>query len=185
MKSHYTVRAIGRAVAAVYGLTWADLEGVNRTRRYTQPRQLAIWLAARRTGRSTPFLGRVFGGRDHTTVVHALRVVEARRADRSYRLHVLRVWRTALKFLREERALMLRKKGKTLANGPRRAAQPKQPSPATMVAEVLKKRPQTRSMGQRGLVFEGVPPSGDEAVRAATRKLVELLRQHHPERETK
>ncbi len=72
-------RAISRiqaAVAAYYGLRVQDLTGRRRTRHLARPRQVAMYLARRHTNYSYPAIGRCFGGRDHTTVLDACRVVE-------------------------------------------------------------------------------------------------------------
>ena len=64
---------IKRAVCAAFRVTRADLESARRARDVTRPRHLAMALAKRLTARSLPEIGRHFGGRDHTTVIHALR----------------------------------------------------------------------------------------------------------------
>ena len=46
-----------------------------------RPRQIAMYLAKKLTPRSLPEIGRVFGGRDHSTVIHAVRTIEAMRLD--------------------------------------------------------------------------------------------------------
>lgn len=67
-------------VADKHGIPAAQLRGVSRERRYAHPRQEAYWLA-RKTGRySLSQIGRFFGGRDHTTVLHGIRAYEARKA---------------------------------------------------------------------------------------------------------
>ena len=68
------------AVARRYGLTVADLKSHRRTRRHAWPRHEAMYEVRRATGYSQPHIGRIFGGRDHTTVIHALRSHEARMA---------------------------------------------------------------------------------------------------------
>jgi chromosomal replication initiator protein len=59
----------------------ADLISERRNRAIARPRQGAMWLAKQLTTRSLPDIGRRFGGRDHTTVLHAVRRIEALRAD--------------------------------------------------------------------------------------------------------
>lgn len=73
-----SVADIQRLVAASYGLTVAELKGASQQHRIAHPRQLAMWLARRHTGRSAAEIGRLFGDRDHTTVLHAFRAVDAR-----------------------------------------------------------------------------------------------------------
>jgi chromosomal replication initiator protein len=72
-----TVDAIQRAVAEHFGLRTADLVSPSRRRSVTRPRQLAMALAKELTNASLPEIGAAFGGRDHTTVLHAC----ARTAD--------------------------------------------------------------------------------------------------------
>ena len=62
------------------GLKQADLISERRTRSVARPRQAAMWLAKQLTTRSLPDIGRRFGGRDHTTVLHAVRRIEELRA---------------------------------------------------------------------------------------------------------
>ena len=64
-------------VAAAYGITRKELLGPSRLRRVLVPRQVAMYLARELSGLSLPRLGTAFGGRDHTTVLHACRKVEA------------------------------------------------------------------------------------------------------------
>ncbi|WP_374574969.1 chromosomal replication initiator protein DnaA [Phenylobacterium sp.] len=76
-----TVDQIQKAVAEHYGLKQADLISERRARAVARPRQAAMWLAKQITTRSLPDIGRRFGGRDHTTVLHAVRRIEALKAD--------------------------------------------------------------------------------------------------------
>ena len=61
-------------------LKQADLISERRNRAIARPRQAAMWLAKQLTTRSLPDIGRRFGGRDHTTVLHAVRRIEALKA---------------------------------------------------------------------------------------------------------
>lgn len=70
-----TVDEIQKAVAAYYGLKQDDLLSPRRTRAIARPRQFAMHLAKTMTTRSYPDIGRRFGNRDHTTVLHAIKVV--------------------------------------------------------------------------------------------------------------
>jgi len=74
-----TVDDIQKATAEHFGLKQADLVSERRTRSVARPRQAAMWLAKQLTTRSLPDIGRRFGGRDHTTVLHAVRRIEALR----------------------------------------------------------------------------------------------------------
>ena len=72
---------IQKAVAEHYGLKQADLISERRARAVARPRQVAMWLAKQITTRSLPDIGRRFGGRDHTTVLHAVRRIEELKAE--------------------------------------------------------------------------------------------------------
>jgi chromosomal replication initiator protein len=63
-------------VAKYFRLSVEDLCGPRRTRDLVRPRQTAMYLARKLTGRSTPQIGKVFGNRDHTTVMHAVKQIE-------------------------------------------------------------------------------------------------------------
>jgi len=75
-----TVDDIQKATAEHFGLKQADLISQRRTRSVARPRQAAMWLAKQLTTRSLPDIGRRFGGRDHTTVLHAVRRIEELKA---------------------------------------------------------------------------------------------------------
>ena len=76
-----TVDDIQKAAAEHFGLKQADLISACRTRAIARPRQAAMWLAKQLTTRSLPDIGRRFGGRDHTTVLHAVRRIDELRAN--------------------------------------------------------------------------------------------------------
>ncbi|MCB4769032.1 chromosomal replication initiator protein DnaA [Ancylobacter sp. Lp-2] len=65
-----------RVVAKHYNVTRADILSQRRTANVVKPRQIAMYLAKTLTLRSLPEIGRRFGGRDHTTVLHAVRKIE-------------------------------------------------------------------------------------------------------------
>ena len=71
-----TVDDIQKAVAEYYSMKQADLLSDRRNRAIARPRQVAMWLCKQLTTRSLPDIGRRFGGRDHTTVLHAVRKIE-------------------------------------------------------------------------------------------------------------
>jgi chromosomal replication initiator protein len=75
-----TVDDIQKATADHFGMKQADLISERRNRAIARPRQAAMWLAKQLTTRSLPDIGRRFGGRDHTTVLHAVRRIEELRA---------------------------------------------------------------------------------------------------------
>lgn len=76
-----TVDTIQKVVAEHFGLKQADMISERRARAVARPRQAAMWIAKQITTRSLPDIGRRFGGRDHTTVLHAVRRIEALRMD--------------------------------------------------------------------------------------------------------
>ncbi len=77
-----TIEEIQRRVAEYYNVRLADMLSARRARAVARPRQVAMWLSKQLTTRSLPEIGRKFGGRDHTTVIHAVRKIdELRQAD--------------------------------------------------------------------------------------------------------
>jgi len=87
-----TVENIQKTVADYYKIKVADLFSPKRTRAIARPRQVAMWLAKDLTAHSYPMIGDSFGGRDHTTVLHAVRTIDALRLkdnELNHDLHVL------------------------------------------------------------------------------------------------
>ncbi|WP_439328095.1 chromosomal replication initiator protein DnaA [Lonepinella sp. BR2357] len=77
-----TIENIQKVVAEYYRIKVSDLKSKNRARSVARPRQLAMALAKELTNRSLPEIGKAFGDRDHTTVLHACRkTVELRETD--------------------------------------------------------------------------------------------------------
>lgn len=77
-----TVECIMRKVADHYDVKVSDLIGGSRVRSISRPRQVAMYLSKQLTRRSYPEIGKRFGGKDHTTVLHACRKIEdLRRTD--------------------------------------------------------------------------------------------------------
>ena len=77
-----TVEEIQRKVSEHYNIRLADMIGPKRVRNYARPRQIAMFLAKHMTSRSLPEIGRRFGGRDHTTVMHGVRrIAELKESD--------------------------------------------------------------------------------------------------------
>ena len=80
-----TIEEIQRKVASHFNIRIADMHSARRSRSIARPRQIAMYLAKQLTQRSLPEIGRKFGGRDHTTVMHAVKKVdELRAADRHF-----------------------------------------------------------------------------------------------------
>ncbi|MEA2782271.1 MAG: chromosomal replication initiator protein [Rhodospirillaceae bacterium] len=71
-----TIEEIQRRVAEHFNMKLADMHSERRARAVARPRQVAMYLAKHLTTRSLPEIGRKFGNRDHTTVMHAVRKIE-------------------------------------------------------------------------------------------------------------
>ncbi len=71
-----TIEEIQRKVGEHYNIRLSDLIGPKRVRTIARPRQVAMYLSKHLTSRSLPEIGRRFGGRDHTTVMHGVRRIE-------------------------------------------------------------------------------------------------------------
>jgi chromosomal replication initiator protein len=78
-----SIEDIQRKTAEFYKLDVKDFHSPQRARRVARPRQVAMYLSRKLTTRSLPEIGRRFGGRDHTTVLHACRRIEALVAEDS------------------------------------------------------------------------------------------------------
>jgi len=74
-----SVDLIKRVVSHHYQIALVDLVSARRTKEIVEPRQVAMWLARSMTPSSLPVIGRKFGNRDHTTVLHAFNKIEHRR----------------------------------------------------------------------------------------------------------
>ena len=78
-----TIEAIQRAVAEHFGMRVAELKQKNNSRSVVVPRQIAMYLAKQMTEASLPEIGRQFGGKHHTTVMHSIaKIDEQRRSDK-------------------------------------------------------------------------------------------------------
>ena len=75
-----TVEEIQRKVSEHYNMRLSDMIGPRRHRTIARPRQIAMYLSKQLTSRSLPEIGRRFGGRDHTTVMHAVKRIDELRA---------------------------------------------------------------------------------------------------------
>ncbi len=76
-----TIEEIQKQVANHFNIRLSDMHSARRARSVARPRQVAMYLAKQLTARSLPEIGRKFGGRDHTTVMHAVRKVEELKAS--------------------------------------------------------------------------------------------------------
>ena len=87
-----SIENIQKTVADYYKIKVADMYSKKRPASIARPRQIAMYLAKELTQKSLPEIGELFGGRDHTTVLHAVRKISAERqqlADLNQQLHVL------------------------------------------------------------------------------------------------
>ena len=87
-----SIDGIQKTVADYYKIKVADLFSKKRTRAIARPRQVAMWLCKEVTQFSYPMIGDAFGGRDHTTVIHAVKTIEGLKAkdnELNHDLHVL------------------------------------------------------------------------------------------------
>ena len=91
-----TVEEIQRKVSEHYNIRLSDMIGPKRLRTYARPRQIAMFLSKQLTSRSLPEIGRRFGGRDHTTVMHGVRRIEDLRAQDGQIAEDLEMLRRAL-----------------------------------------------------------------------------------------
>ena len=87
-----SVENIQKTVADFFNIKVADMYSKKRPANIARPRQIAMYLAKELTQKSLPEIGELFGGRDHTTVLHAVRKISADRsksAELNHELHVL------------------------------------------------------------------------------------------------
>ncbi|THD73835.1 chromosomal replication initiator protein DnaA [Thalassobius vesicularis] len=91
-----TVEEIQRKVSEHYNIRLSDMIGPKRVRTFARPRQIAMYLCKQLTSRSLPEIGRRFGGRDHTTVMHGVKKIEELRATDGQIAEDLELLRRAL-----------------------------------------------------------------------------------------
>jgi chromosomal replication initiator protein len=87
-----SVENIQKTVADYYKIKVADMYSKKRPASIARPRQIAMYLAKELTQKSLPEIGELFGGRDHTTVLHAVRKISGERqqmTELNQQLHVL------------------------------------------------------------------------------------------------
>ncbi len=90
-----TIEAIQRAVAESFGMRVAELKQKNNSRQIVVPRQIAMYLAKQLTEASLPEIGRQFGGKHHTTVMHSIaKIDEQRRTDKDLNRTVSKLMET-------------------------------------------------------------------------------------------
>ncbi|MBO9399214.1 chromosomal replication initiator protein DnaA [Shimia sp. R9_3] len=91
-----SVEEIQRKVAEHYNIRLSDMIGPKRVRTFARPRQVAMYLCKQLTSRSLPEIGRRFGGRDHTTVMHGVKRIEELRSSDGQIAEDLEMLRRAL-----------------------------------------------------------------------------------------
>jgi chromosomal replication initiator protein len=91
-----TIEEIQRKVSEHYNIRISDIVGPKRLRAFARPRQVAMYLSKTMTTRSLPEIGRRFGGRDHTTVMHGVRRIEELKGKDSQIAEDLELLRRAL-----------------------------------------------------------------------------------------
>ncbi|MCE7528633.1 chromosomal replication initiator protein DnaA [Polynucleobacter sp. IMCC 29146] len=92
-----SVDSIQKAVADFYNIKVADMYSKKRPANIARPRQIAMFMAKELTQKSLPEIGDLFGGRDHTTVLHAVRKINEERAHDSHLNHEIHVIEQTLK----------------------------------------------------------------------------------------
>jgi len=91
-KTLISVENIQKSVADFYNIKVADMYSKRRPANIAMPRQIAMYLAKELTQKSFPDIGDLFGGRDHTTVLHAVKKITEQRtknAELNHQLHIL------------------------------------------------------------------------------------------------
>lgn len=86
----YYIQEIQLTVCEYFGITMMDLIGPRRMEKQSNARQVGYYLCKQLTGRSLPEIGRRFGNRDHTTILHGVRRMEARiaKSDQTFINHI-------------------------------------------------------------------------------------------------
>ncbi|KRS11333.1 chromosomal replication initiation protein [Roseovarius atlanticus] len=91
-----SIEEIQRHVSEHFNIRLSDMIGPKRVRTFARPRQIAMFLCKQLTSRSLPEIGRRFGGRDHTTVMHGVRRIEELSAQDAQLAEDLKILRRAL-----------------------------------------------------------------------------------------
>jgi chromosomal replication initiator protein len=76
-----TIADIQKAVSERYNIPLLEMKSARRAREVSRPRQVAMYISKQLTPQSLPEIGRRFGNRDHTTVIHAIRRIESLRKE--------------------------------------------------------------------------------------------------------
>ena len=94
-----TIEIIQKFVADYYNLKLVELKSRNNSKSVAMPRQIAMYLCKSLTHASLPEIGRSFGGKHHSTVIHSIRKVEdLRKRDRDFNTLMANFWKDSAKF---------------------------------------------------------------------------------------
>ena len=96
-KRQITIENIQKTVADYYRLKIADMHSKRRPANIAKPRQIAMYLSKEMTQKSLPEIGSAFGGRDHTTVLHAVKKINKERSSDEQLRHDLHILEQSLK----------------------------------------------------------------------------------------
>ena len=96
-QGHISIESIQKIVADFYKIKVADMYSTKRPKKIAEPRQIAMYLTKELTQKSLPEIGAHFGGRDHTTVLHACRKIAERKGNDTQLQHELHVLEQILK----------------------------------------------------------------------------------------
>lgn len=96
VSSRITLEAIQRSIADYFQIDLTEIRGIKRQRSILYPRQVAMYLCRRLTDASLPEIGRAFGGRDHTTVLHAVDKIEREITQDVHKKHLIEQLNRAL-----------------------------------------------------------------------------------------
>jgi chromosomal replication initiator protein len=89
------IKSIQEAVAYLFGLSVEELKQVSTRREVAVPRQIAIYLTKQMTDASLPEIGRQFGGKHHTTVMHSIaKIHDRRRTDPAMNAAIIELLKT-------------------------------------------------------------------------------------------
>ncbi len=96
-QEHISIESIQKIVADFYKIKVADMYSTKRPKKIAEPRQIAMYLTKELTQKSLPEIGAHFGGRDHTTVLHACRKIAERKGNDTQLQHELHILEQILK----------------------------------------------------------------------------------------
>lgn len=74
--NNLSIESINKSVCQYFKITMAELNSKSRERKYSEPRQIAMWLSRKYTKKTLPEIAAAFGGKDHSTVIHAIKKIE-------------------------------------------------------------------------------------------------------------